>query len=279
MPNVIEGTIEINDSSVYYQIHGDGLPILMIAGWGMGFQLMSGCMEEPVCSINYPFKRIYLDLPGMGRSTPGSVKNSDDMLEILFAFIDHFIPDNGTFLLAGESYGGCLAQGLIHKMPERVLGVLYICPHLVVGEEKNGLPVMEVLEKDESFLKTLSNEEKEAFEYYGVVQNESVWNRYKEQIYEVLKMQNSFFLENVLDGAFSYDITLKTPFEKPALIITGKQDFAVGYKNQFSALDSYPRGTYVALDKGGHNAQIEQAELFTCLVKEWLRRVLFELEL
>jgi pimeloyl-ACP methyl ester carboxylesterase len=35
----------------------------------------------------------------------------------------------------------------------------------------------------------------------------------------------------------------------------------------------YPRGSYVVLDRAGHNLQIEQPIVFNALVNEWLDRV------
>jgi pimeloyl-ACP methyl ester carboxylesterase len=54
----------------------------------------------------------------------------------------------------------------------------------------------------------------------------------------------------------------------------GRQDTEVGYKDQFKLLEDYPRASYVVLDKAGHNLQIEQYELFSYLVGEWIERVI-----
>ncbi len=47
----------------------------------------------------------------------------------------------------------------------------------------------------------------------------------------------------------------------------------MGYKDAWDILDNYPRGTLAVLDRAGHNLQLEQVELFNCLVNEWLDRV------
>lgn len=64
------------------------------------------------------YKRIYIDLPGMGKSEGAEwIKSSDDMLDILINFIERIIPSE-NFLVVGQSYGGYLARGIIKKMSD-----------------------------------------------------------------------------------------------------------------------------------------------------------------
>jgi pimeloyl-ACP methyl ester carboxylesterase len=80
---------------------------------------MRGCME-PVFRHRHGYKRIYFDLPGHGRTQASdSLENSDQMLELVIDFIRETV-GGGEFLVAGESYGGYLARGLILYMPERI---------------------------------------------------------------------------------------------------------------------------------------------------------------
>ena len=57
------------------------------------------------------------------------------------------------------------------------------------------------------------------------------------------------------------------------MILVGRQDAAVGYRDAWEVLEDYPRGTFAVLDRAGHNLQIEQETLFNALVNEWLDRV------
>ena len=62
-------------------------------------------------------------------------------------------------------------------------------------------------------------------------------------------------------------------YERPSLILCGRQDSVTGYDDQFPLLPHYPRATYAVLDMAGHNLQIEQPGLLAALVREWLGRV------
>jgi pimeloyl-ACP methyl ester carboxylesterase len=71
----------------------------------------------------------------------------------------------------------------------------------------------------------------------------------------------------------SFDVDAAPPFEKPTLILVGRQDGMVGYRDAWEILENYPRSTFAVLDRAGHNLQIEQETLFNALVNEWLDRV------
>lgn len=94
---------------LHYEIIGDGKPIIILHGLGCNLNLMKCCME-PIFNTQSNYKRIYIDLPGMGQSTaPTEYATSDHILEILVSFIENIEVKN--FLLIGESYGGYLATG------------------------------------------------------------------------------------------------------------------------------------------------------------------------
>jgi len=267
-------TLAIGDSEVHYTVLGEGPPILMLHGWGVDHRLMSGPLEALFADDSLRFRRIYPDLPGMGASRAGaSVRNSDQMLEILLRFVEAVIPGE-DFLLAGESYGGHLARGLLREVPARVRGLMLLCPLIVPGYRQGTVPPARVLERDEALLSRLSTAEREAFTYITVRQTEAVWRDFARDIYPALAAGDRAFLDTRLDGAFSRPIH-ETPlaFDKPALVLLGRQDAEVGYVDQTRLCLDLPRASVVILDAAGHNLQIEQKPLFLALVRDWLERV------
>ena len=267
--------------NIYYEIHGSGTPVVMIHGWSPDHRLMKGCMEPVFQSLDSPWQRIYFDLPGMGK-TKGQpwITGTDQMLELVLAFIDGIIP-NQHFIVAGESYGGYLARGIIKERTALVDGLLLICP--VASQEtlsENVFP-LQVLEKDEAFASTLSEEDRQYLEGINVIQNKRVWERFSEDILLGLKMADYAFLENSLGQNVPYSVNVdlvEKPYTQPTLMVMGRQDSVVGYRDHWKLIENYSRASFVILDKAGHNLQIEQAVLFDALVKEWLDRVSAEIE-
>jgi len=266
----------VRDVTIYYEIHGSGIPVLMIHGWSPDHRLMKGCMEPIFQSMDTPWQRIYFDLPGMGK-TKGQpwITGTDQMLDLILEFIDGIIP-NQHFVVAGESYGGYLARGIIKERASRVDGLLLICPIAIHETQRANSPALQVLEKDEALLNSLSEEDRRYFEGITVLQNKRVWERFKEEILPGLKIADNSFLEKSLAQHVPYSVNvdlIEKPYMQPTLMIMGRQDSSVGYRDHWQLIENYPRASFVILDKAGHNLQIEQDGLFSEIVKEWLNRV------
>lgn len=266
---------KIRNLEINYEIYGEGKPIIMLHGYYPDHRLMTGCFE-PIFQERSEYRRIYIDLPGMGKTNGEEwIKNSDIMLDIVTDFINSIIP-NEKFLLAGESYGGYLARGIICKMGDKVDGLLLLCPCIIANAEKRNNPPHIVLKKDDYLLQQLDPMDAEDFTSIAVVQTEEIWNRYKDEILSGVKIADDKFLSNLKKNGyeFSFDVDkIEQKYEKPTLMLLGRQDSSVGYKDAWSILDNYPRATFCVLDRAGHNLQIEQEELFKTLVNEWLVRI------
>ncbi len=264
---------KIKNISINYEIVGSGKPIVMIHGYYVDHRIMAGCME-PVFDDKKGYKRIYIDLPGMGKSESAEwIKSSDDILDILVNFIEKIIP-SGNFLVAGQSYGGYLARGVVHRMSDRVDGVLLVCPVIIPDFKDRSVEEDVVLVKDMEFLSKLTHEEAEDFNL--VVENERTYERIKNELMCSFELADGEFLRNVQENgySFSFDVDkLDKKFDKPSLILLGKQDSCVGYKDSWQILENFPRATFAILDIAGHALQIEQESLFNSLVNEWLVRV------
>ncbi len=274
------GSLAVGDSVIDYEIIGEkGIPILMLHGWSVDRELMKGCMEPVFDHIPEKFRRIYPDLPGMGKSKAGnSILNADQMLDAILAFVDQVLPGE-RILLAGESYGCFLARGFLRARPDMVDGLLLICPCVIPGAVPQNVPPLRVLRSDEAFFEGIPDEEKQGFLSFHTVQTRDVYACYKAEIEPAFERFDRDFLENRLDGAFSFPLEdIPVPFDKPALILAGRQDHVVGYKYPFRLTEDYTRATFAALDMAGHNLQIEQTVLFEALVGDWLRRASEEAE-
>jgi pimeloyl-ACP methyl ester carboxylesterase len=148
---------------------GTGTPVLAIHGWTPDHRLMSGCLE-PVFEQRPGYRRLYPDLPGMGRTPAGSTASSDDIMTALLSFIDEQIGAE-PFLLVGESYGGYLARGLVSLRPEQILGLALVC---TVGTElenaRRDVPEHVVLRSEPGLIESLDPEEADDFGGIAVVQ-------------------------------------------------------------------------------------------------------------
>jgi len=263
---------KVSQAEIYYEDLGEGIPILMIHGYSPDHRLMSGCME-PIFTKRDGWRRIYIDLPGMGLTKNyHEISNSDEMLNAVLDFIQAIIPDQ-EYLIVGESYGGYIARGIIHNQQEQILGAAFICPVIIPFSENRTVEKHQILKMDEKFIETLAKEDLEDFQSNNVVLDEYTWLRYNEEILSGCKMGDEKFLSKVKENyGFSFEID-QNNFKKPSVFLLGKQDSSVGYKDALEVISKYPRGTFAILDKAGHNLQIEQPQLFNTLINEWLDRM------
>src|SRR5215813_6524525 len=89
---------------VHYEECGKGRPILMLHGMPADHRQMMHEME-PFFAQRSGWRRLYLDLPGMGLTPAAdSIASQDDMLEVALAFLDALAPGE-RFVVAGVSYG------------------------------------------------------------------------------------------------------------------------------------------------------------------------------
>jgi pimeloyl-ACP methyl ester carboxylesterase len=169
---------QVQDLEVFYEQRGAGRPIVMLHGFTLDHRSMLGCME-PIFRRRKGWQRIYLDLPGHGQTSGKEwIKNSDDMLEVVLSFLDKVIAGQ-RFAVAGLSYGGYLARGLVHKRSLWIDGLLLTVPRIVSHPQDRMLPSKTVLLKDSEFLSRLSPQDREDFEDVAILQTAAQWRRYE----------------------------------------------------------------------------------------------------
>ena len=101
--------------------------ILILHGWSLNGRLHMGDFE-PVFETHPGWRRLYLDLPGHGSTpVPPSLHNPDDVVDILLEFMDTVAPGE-HFVVAGVSWGGYLARGVVHHRLKQVDGVMLYIP-------------------------------------------------------------------------------------------------------------------------------------------------------
>lgn len=259
--------------TLHHVTHGEGTPVLALHGWTPDHRLMTGCLE-PIFAELPSYRRLYPDLPGMGKSPAGTIDSSDGIQAALREFIDAEIGDE-PFVLIGESYGGYLARGLVAERAEQILGLGLICPIGVALENADRtVPDHVVLESDPAVIATLTPEAAEDFTGIAVLQTADVLRTYQRDVVPGLEAADTEAVERIRKN---WELTIAPEsgavYTEPSLILCGRQDSITGYADQFPLLPHYPRATYAVLDMAGHNLQIEQPELMAALIRDWLGRV------
>ena len=96
--------IRVGQVVVHYVEHGTGRPVLVLHGAGVDHREAEACFEPALDGVA-GLRRIYPDLPGMGRTiAPEALRSADDVLDTLLDFADEVT--GGTAYLARRSLGG-----------------------------------------------------------------------------------------------------------------------------------------------------------------------------
>lgn len=79
--------------------HGEGRPVVVLHGAGVDHRESEACFEP---LLDRPdLRRVYVDLPGMGRSpAPESLRSPDDVIHVLLDFV------NGSVTVIGSCWSG-----------------------------------------------------------------------------------------------------------------------------------------------------------------------------
>jgi pimeloyl-ACP methyl ester carboxylesterase len=226
---------------------------------------------EPLFTQRDGWLRIYPDLPGTGL-TPGvdRLAAHDQMLDAMLAFIDKVIPDQ-RFVLAGVSYGGYMARGVVSHKADLIDGLLLCAPLVKVPPS---LPPRTTLVENPQLLAQLEPDEAQLIESLVVVQTPTVVEGVRDVLAEVQKADHVFGARLEASAPLSFEVDAQpTLFGGPALILTARQDNVCGYRDAWDLLENYPRATFAVLDRAGHFINVEQDGLCHALVNEWLDRV------
>ena len=128
-------TVKVNDIDMYYEIHGEGKPLIFIQG--LGAEISS--VDMFTAGLAEKYKVIAFDNRGTGRTDkPDEHYSIEMMAEDTIRLMDALGMKNAHFM--GGSMGTCILQVIAAKYPERVNGiVLYLATTSFSDTLKNAM--------------------------------------------------------------------------------------------------------------------------------------------
>jgi pimeloyl-ACP methyl ester carboxylesterase len=253
----------ISGVSVHYVEYGAGVPLIGLHGAGVDHREIEAAVEAIVPDSGY--RRIYPDLPGMGRSTGDGLTCNDDVVRLLAAFIDHLAA--GPVLLLGHSYGAYLARGVAAQRPDMLLGLALVCP---VAERARDVPDHRVVHQDVAAYDELDPAQRAGFDEYFVVRTPATARRYRDHVAPGTTLADAAALGRIFAG-WKVDVGSAT-FAAPALIAAGRRDSVVGCSDATELLERYPYAALAVIEDAGHALMHERPELFGAFLRDWLDR-------
>ncbi len=252
--------IRVGEVAVHYVEHGAGRPVLVLHGAGVDHREAEACFE-PVFDRVAGVRRIYPDLPGMGRTVAAdALRSADDVLDTLIGFAADACAGTAP-LLVGHSAGAYYAQAMVAKL-EAVAGLALICPLLPglrdIPEHRVIAGSGEIGDDD--------------FRSYFVIQTPAMLARHERYVAPAAALVDEAALERIGER-WELAPDHGPAYSGPTLVVAGRLDSTVGYAAAADLVDHYPHASLAVVDDAGHALPHEQPELLRALVAEWLARV------
>ncbi|MEP7090619.1 MAG: alpha/beta hydrolase [Nocardioidaceae bacterium] len=248
-------------TAVHYVEHGEGRPVLVLHGAGVDHREAEACFE-PAFEGVAGFRRIYPDLPGMGRTVaPDGLRSAEGVLDTLLD-VARQLSDGAAYLLVGHSAGAYFAQAMAARAPEQVAGLALVCPLLPVLRD---VPEHRVVAGSGGI-------GDDGFRGYFVVQTPEMLERYERLVSPAAALVDRAALERIGER-WTLAPTDGPPYAGPTLVVAGRLDSTVGYAAAADLLERYPHASIAVVDDAGHALPHEKPDLLRALLTEWLARV------
>ncbi len=244
--------VDVNDIKVYYEIYGEGEPLLLLHG-------NSGSIENFIYQIpelSKHFKVIAVDSRAQGRSTDSDkdityTMMASDMSEL----IDKL--NLGKVNVVGWSDGGIIGLELAFSHPEKVLKVITFGANYT-HDNFMAPPDSVIMEPDDPLIVKISG----LFQKYGDAQNRL--SPSPERI-PTIKKKLSELTQKYPNFTTDQLTTIDTPF----LIIVGDHDL-IRIDHTITLFTNLPKAQLLILPRASHLVPIEYPELINSEIIRFL---------
>ena len=255
-------------AELHFESGGRGTCVLVLHGAYSAHEEIRGALD-PILASHDGYRRIYPDLPGMGASPAHeSVQSSADVVDLLDELVRAEI-GNDPFLVIGHSYGGHLARGIAARHPEQVAGLALICPMMPPTTNAEEHVVVRAIGQPTDLLEP---EHLDEYTGYFVIQTPGTAERFRVAVAPAIGRHDGDAVERIMTSWRLDPDPDRSPFDRPTLVLTGRHDSSVGFRDQLALLDHYPGASYVVVADAGHALPHEQPDLVAHLVDDWLAR-------
>ncbi len=262
--------INLHNVNLYYEIHGDGEPLILIPGLGTGAWLWF----KQVPAFARFFRTIIFDPHGVGRSDKTSEALTTRTLAATVAELLNALDIEQAHVL-GASLGGFVAQEFALGYPQKTIRLVLCCTS--AGGARHIPPPANVLEAYAANFHL--NAEERIRQNLLLAFAPRYITEHAAEVERVIEMRLSgvvpdeVYMNQVRAGqAFDAEARV-SQIKVPTLVISGDADNIVLVENSDNLAAAIPGAKLVIVQGGGHMFFIEQAETFNAAVLEFINHV------
>lgn len=263
--------IKVNDINLYYEIHGQGDPLVLISGLSADHNLWLPVLDE----LTKRYQIVIFDNRGVGQSDCPDYPYTIEMLADDTAALVKALGIDTKIHFIGSSMGGAIAQQLASKYPEMVRSITIENSSYVI--ESARLKIYR-----ESRTNLMKNNAYSADAYRMVLAI-----LYSEKFLSgpgvIEAMIEKFFANpyptstqgyvNQLSACMSFNsLSWLKHIKAPSLVITGDEDLLLPKKYAQEMAKLIPNAEYYCFKEVGHIPHVEQPKGFLDLVLKFLAK-------
>lgn len=262
-------SVNLNGTKIYYQVRGEGDPLVLI----MGFGADGNMWEKHVDEYQKHFKCIILDNRGVGKSDqPKGPYSTRMMAEDTVAVMQDAGVDQAR--IAGISMGGAITQELALNYPEKVKSIALISTwpkfNNYATTVYENLKKLRRTSKPEDFMELLQLWIF-APPYYEHGLEDLKEGRQAAKTNPEPQSQEGF--EGQLDACINHDTVSRLhQIKVPTLITVGDQDIFTPPAFSKILHEGIRGSEYISFPDGGHVHHWEDLERFNKVTTEFLKR-------
>jgi pimeloyl-ACP methyl ester carboxylesterase len=257
--------VRVNDIQIYYEVHGEGFPLVMIAGLSENLDFWDPRLVE---ELSRKFKLVMFDNRGAGRTDVSDRKYTIKLFADDTAGLMNALGISKAHVL-GISMGGMIAQELVLNYPEKV-AKLVLCSTCSGGSKdvQSSKEVSKMLTADTS---KMSQEELWRMLLHLVLTDDFIEknpNFVKQYVQRDLK-------HPISEEAYMRQLdAIRTSFntyerlqqiKAPTLILHGKKDVLIPSENGAILAETIPNAKLVYFEKSAHILAEEMNEVINSL--------------
>lgn len=221
------------------------------------------------------YQRHYVDLPGSGESQRLKRMTAELVVDSVAQYIDENLLEL-PFVIVGASFGGFVARCLHARYSSRILGSALLAPAVRPPGQRQ-LDVERSAYESDGFDQLVDDSERAhvtSFKSMSPLHTRGSFTAYLKHIVPGYLVHDADAYARLRQ---SYDPATISKGSEPGLlggrnlILTGKRDSVVGWKDQVQIVDEYQNASYVVLEGAGHNVHLDQPEIVHLLIRHWLR--------
>ena len=259
--------VSVHGLKLYYEIEGDGAPVVLIPGFAAGGWIWF----KQTAELARNFRVIIFDPRGVSASEK---PQGPQTITVLADDVAHLLKTIGieSAHIVGASFGGFVAQEFALRYPSMTRKLVLCCTSF--GGPNHVLPSPETLQALAS-TKGLNSEERMRANLLMAFTPEYVRTQVDEVDHIVHLRATNEVPEHIylsqLQAAMSFNVESRLEeIKSSTLVLSGDADIIVPVQNSRNLASKIPGATLQIINSGSHTFFIEQAGEFNRIVTEFL---------